>query len=61
MNGERIEPTADGRGIGDIKAFPVPKKLYQDGVIKLTFDVPDEPGVNWREASRLTEVWLIKQ
>jgi hypothetical protein len=61
VNGERIEPTLDGKGIGEIKEFPVPKALYKEGTIVLTFDVPHEPGVNWREASRLTEVWLLKK
>jgi hypothetical protein len=61
VNGERIQPTLDGKGIGEFKEFPVPKALYKDGTILLTFDVPQEPGVNWREASRLTEVWLLKK
>jgi len=61
VNGERVQPTADGREIGDIKEFPLPKNLYQDGIIKLTFDLPHEPGVGWRQASRLSEVWLIKE
>lgn len=61
VNGERVQPTLDGKGIGEIKEFPVPKSLYPDGTIILTFDVPEEPGINWRNASRLTEVWLIKK
>lgn len=61
VNGELLKPTIDGKGIGEIKEFPVPKKLYEDGLIILTFDVPHEPGINWRQMSRLTEVWLIKQ
>jgi hypothetical protein len=60
VNGERITPTADGEEIGDVKQFPVPKELYVDGMIVLTFDVPHEPGINWRYTSRLNEVWLIK-
>lgn len=61
VNGELVAPTVDGKGIGEIKEFPIPKRLYSNGVITLTFDVPFEPGVNWREASRLNEVWLIKK
>lgn len=61
VNGERVQPTIDGKKVGEIKEFPVPKELYKDGTIILTFDVPDEPGINWRDASRLTEVWLIKR
>ncbi|MBX3178133.1 MAG: hypothetical protein KF886_12275 [Candidatus Hydrogenedentes bacterium] len=61
VNGERVTPTIDGKDIGEIKEFPVPRNLYQDGTIVLTFDVPHEPGINWRQMSRLSEVWLIKQ
>ncbi|MBN2310940.1 MAG: hypothetical protein JXR94_18340 [Candidatus Hydrogenedentes bacterium] len=61
VNGERIAPSVNGTGIGEIKEFPVPKHLYRDGVILLTFDQPHEPGLNWRVTSRLTEVWLIRR
>jgi hypothetical protein len=61
VNGERLTPTADGKAVGDVKEFPVPKRLYRDRTILMTFDVPFEPGINWREASRLSEVWLIKK
>lgn len=61
VNGVRVKPTADGKEFGDIKEFPVPKELYKDGTITLTFDVPLELELNWRVQSRLTEVWLIKR
>jgi hypothetical protein len=61
VNGERLLPTADGKKLGDVKEFPVPRRLYREGTVLLTFDVPFEPGVGWREASRLSEVWLIKR
>lgn len=60
VNGERIEPRLDGKEIGAIKEFDVPAGLYPEGTILLTFDVPHEPGVNWRVSSRLSEVWLIR-
>lgn len=60
-NGELLHPTLDGKGVGEIKEFPVPQALHKDGTLVLTFDVPHEPGINWRNASRLTEVWLIKE
>jgi len=61
VNGERVEPTVDPVDIGERKTFPIPKSLYPDGTIILTFDVPHEPGINWRQMSRLSEVWLIKK
>ena len=54
-------PTVDGRGIGEIKEFPVPDAALQSGKLTLTFDRPAEAGLNWREQSRLTEIWLLKQ
>ncbi len=61
INGKRIYPTIDGEGIGEIKEFFIPKELYKNRQINLTFDVPHEPDINWRKQSRLSEVWLIKQ
>jgi hypothetical protein len=61
VNGVRIAPTLDGRQIGEIKEFPIPRGLYRNGVITLTFDPTFEPHLNWRVQSRLTEVWLIKR
>jgi hypothetical protein len=61
VNGVRVQPTVDGKNIGEIKEFPVPKELYRDATILLTFDVPYEPDLNWRVQSRLSEVWLLKR
>ncbi|MEP6756857.1 MAG: hypothetical protein ABJA67_15240 [Chthonomonadales bacterium] len=61
VNGTRVKPTIDGRQVGEIKEFEIPHELFQEGRITLTFDTPFEPGVNWRQQSRLTEVWLIKK
>jgi len=59
-NGLRLVPTLYGKGLGEIKEFPVPRGLYRDGMLTLTFDATFEPHLNWRMQSRLTEVWLIK-
>jgi len=61
VNSERIYPTIDEKGIGEIKEFSIPKSLYKNGSITLTFDIPHEPEINWRQQSRLSEVWLIKK
>lgn len=61
INGIRVRPVVDGKGIGESKEFPVPREFYEEGSMVLTFDRPYEPGVNWRQASRLTEVWLLKR
>ncbi len=60
-NGLRLVPTEDGREVGDVKVFPVPRQAYREGYLTITFDVPFEPGINWRQMSRLSEAWLIKK
>lgn len=61
INGARVPPKVDPRGIGEIKEFEVPASALEIGKLLLTFDRPSEPGLNWREQSRLTEIWLIKR
>jgi len=60
-NGIRLIPSVDGREVGDVKEFPVPRLAYREGHLTITFDVPFEPGINWRQMSRLSEAWLIKK
>jgi hypothetical protein len=60
-NGVRIAPTLDGRKVGELKEFPLPRGLTRDGNLTLTFDPTFEPNLNWRVQSRLTEIWLIKK
>lgn len=60
-NGVRLAPTLDGRKVGELKEFPVPRGLYRDGNLTVTFDPTFEPHLNWRVQSRLTEIWLIKK
>lgn len=61
VNGVRLAPTLDGRQIGEFKEFPIPRSLYRDGSITVTFDPTFEPNLNWRVQSRLTEIWLMKK
>jgi len=60
IDGERVQPTIDRKGIGEFKEFPVPKHLLTDGTLHLTFERPAE-NVNWRYQSRLSELWLLKK
>ena len=61
IDGEWITPTIDNQGVGEFKEFPVPRKLLADREISLTFERPSERHLNWREQSRLSELWLIKK
>jgi hypothetical protein len=61
INGERVDPVIDGKAMGEIKEWQVPSRLLKDRRLVLTWDRPDEEKLNWRNRSRLTEVWLIKK
>lgn len=62
MDGQRIQPTVNGREMHEYKEFPVPAHLIFDGSLVLTWDrAGDERHLNWRQHSRLAEVWLLKK
>ena len=61
INGQRVAPSHYGREAGDIKEFPVPTTLVQQGKLVLTWDDINEDFLNWRDQSRVSEVWLIKE
>lgn len=61
INQNRVTPTAYGRGIGELKEFPVPQDAVRSGQIIVTWDRPEEAHLNWRQQSRITEIWLLKK
>ena len=60
-NGERLTPTKYEKGFEQFKEFPLSKNLIKDGKLKITFDKPDEEHLNWRQQSRVTDVWVLKK
>ncbi len=63
IDGVRVSPTSDGKiEMGEFMEFPVPPASIRDRKLVLTWDAPtDERHLNWRQHSRLSEVWLLKQ
>lgn len=60
-NGQLLTPTRNGTAIGEFKEFPVPTDLLKAGKLRLTFDpLPEEAKLNWRQQSRVSEVWLLR-
>lgn len=61
-NGQLLTPTSTARHeIGEFKQFRVPAELVRDGKLVLTFDpLPEEAHLNWRQQSRVSEVWLLR-
>jgi hypothetical protein len=62
MNGDRVEPTVNGTKMGEFKEFRVAEHYLKNRKLVLTWDAPqNEENLNWRQHSRLAEVWLIKK
>jgi hypothetical protein len=60
INGQRVAPSRYGRKAGEIKEFPVPPSIIKQGKLVLTWDDINEDFLNWRQQSRVSEVWLVK-
>jgi len=60
VDGERIAPTLYNKGYEEFKEFPLNPKYVSDGKLEVSFDQPEESQLNWREASKVSDVWLIK-
>lgn len=59
-NGVLLKPSLYNKGTGEIKEFPVPADISKSGTLLLTWDDINEEHLNWRQHSRVAEVWLIK-
>ena len=60
VNGKRVDPSIYGKKMGEIKEFPVPKELIRDRKIQVSFEDINEDDINWRQQSRVTDIWLIR-
>lgn len=61
VDGERIVPTLYQKGVEEFKEFPLSPKFVSDGKIKVSFDEPEESHLNWRQHSRVSDIWLLKK
>jgi hypothetical protein len=62
INGELVEPSIDGKEMGEFKEFPVAAKHVAGGRLVLSWErPPGEEKLNWRNRSRLAEVWLLRK
>ena len=61
-NGLPLKPSKEGRiQEGEFMEYSVPASCVQEGRLLLTFDpLPEEADINWRQQSRVSEVWLLK-
>ncbi len=62
IDGQSVPPVVDGKLMGEFKEFPVAAEHVKDRRLVLTWDIPaGEEHLNWRQRSRLAEVWLLKR
>ena len=62
FDGVKARATVDGTQMGEYKEFPVAAEHLKDRRLVLTWEIPDDEGhLNWRQHSRLAEVWLMKR
>jgi len=60
VDGERLDPVVYNKGMEEFKEFLVPRRCVSDGTIRITFDQPEESHLNWRQQSKVCDVWLLK-
>jgi hypothetical protein len=61
VDGERIDPAIYNKGLEEFKEFHLAQKYVSDGKIEVTFDQPEESHLNWRQHSKICDIWLLKQ
>lgn len=60
IDGRRIEPVVYGKGMEAFKEFLVDPRYFSDGEMRVTFDEPEESHLNWRQHSKVSDVWLLR-
>jgi hypothetical protein len=60
VDGERIEPTSYPKGFEEFKEFPLSPKYVSDGKLSISFDEPEESHLNWRQHSKVFDIWVLK-
>ncbi len=61
VDGQRIEPTVYNKGLEEFKEFQINQKYVSDGKIEVTFDQPEESHLNWRQQSKVCDIWFLKK
>jgi hypothetical protein len=61
VDGERIEPTLYNKGMEEFKEFQLSPKYIKDGKLTISFDEPEESKLNWRQHSKVFDIWILKK
>jgi hypothetical protein len=60
VDGERIKPFVYNKGFEEFKEFLINRKYVSDGKLEVSFDQPEESHLNWRQQSKVCDIWLLK-
>ncbi len=60
-NGKKLQPYAYDKSLEGFKEFSIPPSLISDGRLQITFDRPDERHLNWRQYSKVSDVWILAE
>lgn len=60
VNGKRISPTLYNKELEEFKEFLIDRKHVSGGRLEITFDEPEESHLNWRQHSKVCDIWLLK-
>ena len=60
-DGQRLSPTEYHKEADTFKEWVVPLNANADGKITITFDEPEESNLNWRQNSKIYDIWLLKK
>ena len=57
----RVDPFIYNKDLEEFKEFHIASKYVCDGRIEVTFDEPEESKLNWRQKSKVCDIWLLKK
>lgn len=60
VDGVRLSPLVYNKEADTFKEWIIPLSLTGDGAINVSFDIPEESHLNWRQNSRISDIWLVK-
>ena len=61
IDGRRLSPVLYSKEAHSFKEWIVPLELSRKGHLEVTFDQPEESHLNWRQHSKISDIWLLKQ
>lgn len=59
-DGQRLSPMLYNKEPESFKEWLVPLNANADGKITVSFDEPEESSLNWRNQSKIFDIWLLK-